>query len=191
MKKFIILVAILSLPFLARAQWVVSGTTYSFRNKLTINGSQVCGGSSLSNFTILVQLTTNKLKVTGSGGLVNNTNGYDIVFTAADGSTKLDHQIDHYTGTAGDYGAWVRIPTLLAGAGNNTDIYMYYGSSTVSTDPSVATTWDANFKTIYHFQNGNFNDATSNGMNSTNHGTTNLTGAWIGDGRAFDPTLSQ
>src|SRR4249920_1689320 len=93
MKKFIILVGILSLPFLGRAQWSVNSTTYSFRNKLTINGSQVCGGASLSNFTILVQLTTNKLKVTGSGGLVNNANGYDIVFTAADGTTKLDHQI--------------------------------------------------------------------------------------------------
>ncbi|HEX5169256.1 MAG TPA: DUF2341 domain-containing protein, partial [Cyclobacteriaceae bacterium] len=157
---------------------------YSYRVKITIDGSQVCGASNLINFPILIQHTAPFLRPTPNG-LISNVNGYDIVFTAADGSTLLSHQIDHYTynATDGTYAAWVKIPSLAPGA--DTDIYMYYGNSSVVTNTSTTATWDANYRTVYHLQSSSFSDATANSINSTNNGTTTFAASKIGEGRDF------
>ncbi len=161
-------------------QWVAG---YTYKSKLTISGAQVCGAAALTNFPILIQINGTFIRPTPTG-LIISANGYDVIFTANDGTTILSHQIDHYNGTTGEYVAWVKIPSLPPGS--DTDIYMYYGNSSVVTDPSTQATWDVNFRTVYHFENNNLNDATSNGINGTNNGTTNFATAKIGEGRDFD-----
>jgi len=166
----------------SQAQWL-SG--YSYRVRITIQGSQVCGSTDFSNFPVLIQANGTFLRP-APDGLITNSNGYDIRFTRANGVTVLDHQIDHYYSASGTYAAWVRIPTLSATG--DTEIYMYYGNSSVTTDPSTTGTWNNSFRTVYHFQNNNFNDGTVNGINGTNNGTTNAGTAKIGQGRSFDGT---
>ncbi|HEY3402304.1 MAG TPA: DUF2341 domain-containing protein, partial [Ohtaekwangia sp.] len=166
----------------SQAQWVAG---YTYKSRLTINGSQVCGAAALTDFPILIQLSGTFLR-SSAPGLISNANGYDIIFTASDQTTILQHQIDNYNGTTGTYAAWVKIPSLPPGS--DTDIYMYYGNSSVTLDPSTQTTWSANFRTIYHFQNNNFNDATANALNGTNIGSTPVTVAKIGEGRDLDGT---
>src|SRR6187399_2375141 len=74
----------------SQAQWVAG---YTYKSKLTINGAQVCGSAALVNFPILIQLSGDFLK-SASPGLISNVNGYDIIFTASDQTTILEHQID-------------------------------------------------------------------------------------------------
>jgi len=54
------------------------------------------------------------------------SDGYDILFTSSDGTTKLDHEIEEYT-SARRAGRLGPDPSLSNSA--DTDIYMYYGYS--------------------------------------------------------------
>ena len=159
---------------------------YLYKVKITIAPPAACGSGNLNDFPILIEYTAPVLRSVANGGVVNNANGYDVVFTAANGNTLLDFQLDHYNAATGNYAAWVRMNNLsLSGT---TDIYMYYGNPAVTTNQSTTNTWDASFETVYHFQSDSFVDGTVNAVNGTNSGTTDLAGARIGGGRTFDGT---
>jgi hypothetical protein len=112
------------------------------------------------------------LKTVANGGNISSGNGYDIIFKAEDGETKLDHEIEKYDGSAtgGTLVAWVRIPTLRYNA--NTIIYMYYGNPEV-TAPTAnkAGVWINNFREVWHLNEtagGTVADSTSSGYSGTN-----------------------
>ncbi|UII34567.1 DUF2341 domain-containing protein [Fulvivirga ulvae] len=156
---------------------------YSYAKKITIQSSQVSGGADLVDFPVLISVTDNDLRETSSGGHVTNVNGYDIIFTTSDCGTLLDHQIERYVSTTGEYIAWVRIPTLSASS--NTEIHMYYGNNSISGDPSLNSVWDSSYKGVWHFNN-DVTDYTSNGSNLTDNSTTNLNAGKIGNARDLD-----
>jgi hypothetical protein len=158
-------------------------TGYSYGKTITIQGSQISG--TVTNFPVLVSITTdNNLRTTANGGHVQNANGYDIIFTLPDCSTILPMQIEKYTASTGELVAWVRLPSLVSG--NNQIIYMLYGKTGVTTDPSSTSVWDANYMGVYHFNNS-VTDGTSNNRNLTDNNTANLTtGSKIGDCRQLD-----
>jgi len=158
----------------------------SYREMITINQSQVSGGANLTNFPVLINITSSNLATVSNGGHVQNANGYDIRFTASDGQTLLNFQLESYTATTGAVIAWVEIPTLSAIS--NTVIYMYYGDGTISTNQSSTNTWNSNYVGVWHL-NGNYNDATSNGYNATNSGATSAAGN-IGNGQSFNGSSS-
>ena len=123
------------------------------------------------------------LQTSINGGHVENANGYDIIFTSDEaGTVLLDHQIEYYDGAAGEYVAWVRIPSLSHLT--DTDFYMWYGNCAVSTDPSTTSVWNANYEAVY-FLHDDFLDATSNNRDGTNSGSTDASPALIGDGQSF------
>jgi hypothetical protein len=147
---------------------------YSFRKRIQIFASKVAGGVNLVNFPVLINIASdNDLRTTGNGGQMQNANGYDTYFTAADGTTPLSFQIQNYTATSGKYLAWVNIPSLSATA--DTFIYLYYGRTGVTADPSTRATWNPAYNAVWHLEetpNNTANqiaDATSN--NSVNSGT--------------------
>ncbi|MBZ0166164.1 MAG: hypothetical protein K8I00_05095, partial [Candidatus Omnitrophica bacterium] len=74
-------------------------TDYKFRKKLTLDSALVSGTTDLTNFTVLIEYTDGDLATTGNGGQVENSSGYDIIFTDVDPSTpsQLDHEIQSYT----------------------------------------------------------------------------------------------
>ncbi|NQT96172.1 MAG: DUF2341 domain-containing protein, partial [Candidatus Marinimicrobia bacterium] len=141
---------------------------YNYRKKLIISSSQVGGTSDLVDFPVLVSFTHNDLRSTGNSGGVANPSGYDMIFTAADGSTLLDHEMEKYSSTTGEYIGWVRIPALSSTV--DTDIYLYFGNSTIFSDQSVNTTWNSNYLAVWHFNNG-ITDASSNGRVLVDNGT--------------------
>jgi len=162
---------------------------YSYGKTITIQGSKISG--TVTNFPVLISFTDNNLRTTSNGGHVRNASGYDIAFTLPDCSTILPMQIEKYTASTGELVAWVKLPTLISGS--NQMIYMFYGKSGITTDPSSTSVWDANYMGVYHFNNS-INDGTSNSRNLTEPGasTTNLTtGSKIGDCRrlANGPTF--
>ena len=125
-----------------------------------------------TNFPVLISMTDANLKTVSNGGLVQNSNGYDIIFTDSSETTKLDHEIETYVASTGQIVMWVRISTLSATA--DTIIYMYYGNSSISTSQANSTgVWNANYKGVWHLgeTSGNALDSTSNGSSGTINGT--------------------
>ena len=69
---------------------------FSFYKTLSIQASQVSGGTSLTDFPVLISHTDPDLRSITNGGKLVDINGYDISFTAADGTTLLEHQLEEY-----------------------------------------------------------------------------------------------
>jgi hypothetical protein len=63
--------------------------SWSNRKAITIDHTKVSGSSSLTNFPVLISLPNDT-----DLEAVAQANGNDILFTAADGTTKLSHEIN-------------------------------------------------------------------------------------------------
>jgi hypothetical protein len=146
-------------------------TDWGYRKKITIDNTEVStvSSSDLTNFPVLINRTDADWRDSGNGGKVEQADGGDIVFTASDTLTKLDHEVEFYDETTGELVAWVEMPTVSAST--DTDIYIYYGNTNGIADQwDVAGTWDSNFAGVWHLneeQAGTggsdvYQDATSN-----------------------------
>ena len=144
-------------------QWLAG---YQFRKEITIADANITGGPHV-NFPLLIDLT-------GDADIIANAesaSGFDIAFTDSDGTTLLDHEI--LTPDRANYQAFVSItlPTTV-----DKVIYVYYGNSSVSSDPSTTAAWNTNYQAVLHLQesgsgsNDEFKDATSNGYDGTGGG---------------------
>ncbi|MBI4136713.1 DUF2341 domain-containing protein [Candidatus Roizmanbacteria bacterium] len=118
---------------------------WHFRKKLTIDADKVSGSSDLSNFPVLVSRTDPDLATHAQ------SDGDDIVFATA-GGTKLSHEIESYISSTGELITWVNVTTL--GGATDTDIYMYYGNAEASNQEAVASTWNSNYKGVWHLNQG-------------------------------------
>src|SRR4051794_22495820 len=85
---------------------------YTYAKVITIDYTKTSGTGSHTNFPVLISLTDANLKTTANGGHVTNSSGYDIIFTSSDCSVQLNHQLEKYDATTGEYIAWVRVPSL-------------------------------------------------------------------------------
>ncbi len=154
--------------------------SYSHKKTITIDNSMVSGASDLVDFPILI--TIDGADFIEMNANVQDANGYDIRFTYQNAVTWLAHDIESYDIGNGVYTAWVSVP-LLSNS-DNTVIEMYYGNSSVSTDPSSSSVWDE-YHGVYTLGNNDFTDASSNGYNGTNNGTTDEVGI-AGRSQLFD-----
>jgi hypothetical protein len=178
------------IPRQAHAAWYSTGGTWKYRKALHINHLKV-PNTDQANFPVLVTLTDANLKTVTNGGHVQSANGYDIIFIAADGSTKLDHEIEKYDGTTGTLVAWVRIPSLSSTT--DTNLYMYFGNLAATDSQNKTGVWNENgannFKAVWHLgeagTNPTVNDSTSNANNSSTQAWTSGTGM-IGGGGVFN-----
>ncbi|GAB5539671.1 MAG: hypothetical protein Salg2KO_17740 [Salibacteraceae bacterium] len=176
---------LIGLMLLTRGYVYTQPAGYGFGKQISFRADQVAGASDFNDFPVLVNFTDNDLRTTANGGNVENSNGYDIIFTLGDCATQLNHQIEEYNAATGNYVAWIRIPTLSAST--NTNIHMYYGNSSVATDPSTTNTWSTAFDGVWHLHD-DFLDASGNANNGTNNGSTDVSPAKSGDGQEFqDP----
>lgn len=180
MRNSLVLILLFCLNLAAFSQSAVC--SYKYRKRITIDPTKVSGPIDLTNFPVLISITSdNDLRTVANSGHVESANGFDIVFTAADGVTLLSFQSERYTATTGLYTAWVLVPNLSTSL--NTYIYMYYGNTAIVTDQSSTAVW-SNYHGVWHLQNGSFSDNSPNGYNLTNNSTTNQSPAKINDGRA-------
>lgn len=149
---------------------------FDHERNITIDHTQVSGGTGLFNFPLLVNISGQSFLRTSPAGGVLNANGYDIAFTD-DNYNKLDHQIEYYNGTTGDLIAWVRIPFLSVTS--NTVIKLLYGNPQITTDPSVTTVWDSHYKGVWHLDNSSLNDFTSFNVAGTPYNSPTYPGGMI------------
>jgi len=119
------------------------GLGYRYQKTITINEGKVKGNEDLIDFPFLFSVTDPDLATVANGGYVEHSSGYDIVFTDADGN-KLDHQIEIYVETTGEYIAWIRIPVLSNDS--DTEIKILYGNPKITANPSTTNTWNGNYQ---------------------------------------------
>lgn len=161
--------------------------SYSFRKRISINPSQVAGTSDITNFPVMIKFSSdNDLRTVANSGYVENSNGYDIVFTAEDGVTLLDFELERYNASTGELTAWVKVPVLYTNI--STNIYMYYGNTAISTNQSSAAVVWSDYYAVWHLENNSFADASGNGQTASNFSTTNQSPAYINDGRLNNGT---
>src|SRR5580698_2442342 len=154
--------------------------SWTNRKPVTVDHTKVTGGAALTNYPMLFSVTDTDLAAAAQ------SSGNDILFTAADGVTKLNHEIESYNSSTGQLIAWVEVPTLSASA--DTGIYIYYGNSTASNQQNAAGVWDSNYQGVYHLGNGSTlsgNDSTGNANNPTATTATAASGK-IGGGASFN-----
>lgn len=150
-------------------------SNWGYRKKITIDAAQVAGSADLTDFPVLISMTSNDLKDTGNSGHVGQTDGGDILFTNAAG-TKLNHEIERYVNTTGELVAWVEVSTL--DYDNNTELYIYYGYAGATDQWSVSATWDGtNYAAVFHMNQDpsgsapQMKDSDSNTNTGTSAGT--------------------
>ena len=171
---FIVLFTICSLLFHLPLDYEANATddwyndSWDFRKKITASLDTVIA-SDLTDFPYLVSVTDSDLTQAAE------TDGSDIVFTASDGTTELDYEMEKFDQSTGEIIAWVKIPTVFGSV--NTDIYMYYkGTSTTSSSP-----WDDFYNLVWHLNqdsDGTVDDFTDSSGNE-NHGTSGGTGKQV------------
>ncbi|MHA2156422.1 MAG: DUF2341 domain-containing protein [Candidatus Hodarchaeales archaeon] len=143
-------------------------------NEPTISlGTEVT--QSLNNFPILINSTIDNWKDTSNGGRVSQTDGGDFLFTSSDGLTKLNHEIEKYNSTTGDLVAWINVPSISFGLA--TDIFIYYGNSTVTDQWNVTGTWNSDYMGVWHLSEDpsgsapQILDSTLNNYDCTSYGS--------------------
>jgi RHS repeat-associated protein len=160
--------------------------SWTYRTPITINNSRVAGSSNLTNFPVLISLSSDSNLVSYA-----QTTGNDILFTDSSGTNKLNHEIEKYVSSTGQLIAWVQVPTVSVSA--NTVIYMYYGNASAGNQQNPTGAWDSNYKAVFHFANGtglNTNDSTSNADNAmAGSGVSAVTGE-IGGGAGLNGTTT-
>ncbi len=156
----------------------VCNSSWLNRRKITFNNS--ASSANLTNFPVLVQLTSANIDYNKT-----KANGADLRFVDADGTTALSYQIETWN-TSGTSNIWVRVPQV-----NNTTtdyIYMYYNNTGAVDSQAATSVWDSNFKGVWHLPDGgtlSTADSTSNANNGTNQGSTIAAAGKIGGGANF------
>ena len=165
-----------------QAAWY--NVNWNYRKKITIDNTKVSGSANLSNFPVLINLSSDN-------DLKNNAqaDGDDILFTSSDGTTKLDHEIEKYVSSTGELVAWVEVPTVSYNT--DTDIYMYYGNASATSQQNATGVWDSNYIMVQHLQeNGNgtageyVDSTTSNNDGQGGGGSSTQTPSLVSSGKA-------
>jgi len=177
-------------------------TGWAHRKKITIDNAQV--DADLTNFPTLV-------KIAGDADMATAlSTGYDVRFTDAGGTNLLAYETESWTGGAGasvTANIWVKVPTVATAA--DTDIYVYYGNLSITTNWSTTTStltnctaitnaqcvWkegsSQNYAGVWHLNDPTSpTDSTSNANNGTNNGVTATTGK-VGGAGSFVQSSNQ
>ena len=158
----------------------VEDYTFHRYRKITIQSSQV--QADLTNFPVLIKLSGADFQSIEDD--VKDPQGDDIIFRESLGNgAQLDHEIEVYD-TSGDLlVAWVKVPSVSGSA--NTDFYMYYGNSGItSSTENAAGVWSNGYEAVYHLH-GDWNDSTGS-HDGTGGSTQGYVNAQIANGVDFE-----
>ncbi len=119
--------------------WFDQGS-WSYRKPLAVNGNAV--DATLSDQPVLVDVVDAEL----AGNI--QADGDDLVFTAGDGTTRLDHELESVNATTGAVVAWVRLPTVDASA--DTSFFVYYGNSSAENQQDLGAVFGPDADLVVH-----------------------------------------
>ncbi|MGI9600948.1 MAG: signal peptidase I [Acidimicrobiales bacterium] len=120
--------------------WFDQGS-WTYRKPVVVDGSQVSG--TVTGFPVLVQITDPDLAAHAMA------DGRDVVFTGADGTTRLPHEIESWDGGTGTLSAWVKVPTLSAGTDET--LFVYFGNAGAVDQETPQTVFGDDHDGVWHF----------------------------------------
>ncbi|MGZ3427493.1 MAG: DUF2341 domain-containing protein, partial [Polyangia bacterium] len=112
----------------------------AWRKSITIDNTKV--GGALTDFPVWIDLTDADIAAHAQA------DGQDIYFTAADGTTKLDHELQSWNAASHRLLAWVRVPTL--GTTAPTVIYVDYGNANAGRAQNAPGVFKSSFAAVWH-----------------------------------------
>lgn len=162
---------------------------FSWSKLITVDHAQVLDTMDLVDFPLYVELEMNELKSVSNGGNVENTDGYDIVFSG-DNDHQLDHQIEEYDPATGRLIAWVRLPILFHDV--DTELKISCGNAGNTSSQSTENVWGQDYTAVWHMSNNPQNceqDDAAGTYNAPAYGSMNsndLVTGKLGDAIDFD-----
>lgn len=169
---------------------------YQYSRTITINPTMVSGSSPLSNFPVLIDITSPDLRSTASGGHMGTVEGWDLYFSGSDCTAGYPYEIDSYDPATGHLRVWVQMPSISSTGPN--ELYMYYGNDTISTAGSSSSTWTSDYQGVWHLNeqpsgaaNTTVYDATAYDRDGTSYGSMaagQQVSGQVGYGWDFDET---
>ncbi len=157
----------------AYAAWY-SDSSWQYRQKIVIDHTKVMN-TDQTDFPVMIKINNQYNSIFSNA----KDDGYDILFTSSDGSTKLSHEIDTFSKANKELIAWVKIPLLSYQ--NDTTLYMYYGNSEATDQQNKTDVWSNGYVGVWHM------NESSGGANSVKNSTSvaNM------DGTDYGPSLGQ
>lgn len=147
------------------------------RKAITIDDKKVAGN--LSDFPVWIDLTDEDIAARAQ------SDGKDIYFTAANGKTRLDHELQGWDGKR--LTAWVRVPSLAAKS--PTVLYVYYGDLLAAPVQKPAGVFSSGFGAVWHLDDAlpavTIAEATGMRPGTPSFKTTTRVEAKLGSGLAF------
>jgi hypothetical protein len=114
--------------------------SWRYRRPLSIAAAAVAG--ELVDFPVLVSFRDATIAAR------TQLDGGDILFTAGDGVTRLDHEVEHYDPTRGWLVAWVRFDLLSGSA--PTGFFIYYGNPGCAPQSRREPVWGEDHLGVWH-----------------------------------------
>jgi hypothetical protein len=149
------------------------------RKSITVDNTKVTGNQ--TDFPVWIDLTDTDIAARAQA------NGQDIYFTAADGTTRLDYEIQRWDAAAHRLSAWVRVPMLAANS--PTVLYVYYGDASTTATPNAPGVFKSSFAAVWHLDDtlpaATIAEATGTHPGTPTLSTTTQTAAKLGGGLAF------
>ena len=154
---------------------LVDRYNFKYYKIITIDHTKVFGTNNYSNFPVLISIYDSDLRDHVQ------SDGDDIAF--ANDTAWLDHEIElfnqEYNTSHAQLITWIKVPLLYIN--HNTNITMYYGNPYLSSQENPSGVWDNNYKGVWHMNDVNALDSTSNNNDGTeNGGVSNLEGKIAG-----------
>lgn len=113
--------------------WFDQGT-WDARKPIVVDADQV--DADITDYVLFVALAEPLIQAAA------RADGDDLVFTGADGTTRLDHVIETYDSGSGTLKAWVSVPVLSSSV--NTELFVYYGNATATDQQDPAAVFGSN-----------------------------------------------
>jgi hypothetical protein len=169
----------------AAEHWLTG--TWSHRAKLTVDPSQIEGA--FTDFPLLIALDDPRLQGVFEESLPD---GSDLVVTAADATTILDHELVSYDPMTRTGELWFRAPALSI---SESEFYVYFGAAEAMLAGSPQSTWSGDYLAVYHFADDPTSRILYDSSPRTNDALAGLESSWteqdrvparIGSGWFFD-----
>lgn len=165
----------------ATADWL----DIDWRDRRPVIFDNSASATDLADFPALVHLDGSSFDFSRA-----QSQGQDLRFTAADGTTLLSHEIEKWDATGQEAWVWVKVPQLDAGSTGNT-IWMYSANGAASDGQNAADVWSNGYVLVHHMNESpgaaaTVCDSTSNGKNGVvSSDTVTSAAAVAGDGFQF------
>jgi len=162
---------------------------FTGRKKISIDPSKIKSTEVLRGLPVLINIRFDELRQQEYGGTVFSKEGYDFVFTAADGITTVPFEIERFDPTSGKLLAWVRPDSLLPGV-NPHEMFLYYGNKE-NVNGQSPLTFASPFAAVWHL-NGGFKSSSETAFAGETVGLKDEEGRFAGakEFLAYDATFA-